>query len=128
MEPGGIEPLPNPASQCPACCFGDVRATQRATDADHRLSELVRVWPTLTEQVRTALSAMASACAAAAESPAAPSCHQLIPRTLSAEHSDASPYNRSAEGAGEKPADEAGQLPDAAAASEAAAPTTGGAA
>ncbi|MAO20658.1 MAG: hypothetical protein CMJ25_07890 [Phycisphaerae bacterium] len=55
VEPGGIEPVPNPAAFAPIEDSEHSRAILRAVQSDPTLIKLVHVWPALPVEVREAI-------------------------------------------------------------------------
>lgn len=109
MEPGGIEPLPNPHSDTEEAGFEAERATLRAMASDPTLADLIRAWPHLSAEVRQAVRSLALAAAAA---PEPSSTQQTSPRTLSGVSFGFNTISRQGAGASSSPGTQA--PPDAA--------------
>lgn len=66
MEPGGIEPPPNPAALDSSNDLESLRATLRAVQGDPTLSKLVDSWPTLPIESRELITVILEQCIRAA--------------------------------------------------------------
>lgn len=66
MEPGGIEPPPNPTPLDSIEDLETVRATRRAVQGDPTLSKLVDSWPTLPSESRELITVILEQCLRAA--------------------------------------------------------------
>ncbi len=61
MEPGGIEPHPNPSSFTQNADPEYSRAILRAVQGDPTLNQLVQLWPVLPHEVRQAIGLLSRA-------------------------------------------------------------------
>jgi len=66
MEPGGIEPPPNPTPLDSIEDLESVRATRRAVQSDPTLSKLVHSWTTLPNESRELITIILEQCLRAA--------------------------------------------------------------